>query len=331
MTRRFLAMVVRTAALLPILGAALCSTAGAQDAFPTKPVTIVVGYPPGGPTDLYARAIAQGLSDLWHKPVVVDNKAGASGSIGAMQVLRAPADGHTLLFTNNATNGAYELMNPKNTPYRTLKDFAPVGLFGVAPNLLVVRSSLPARNMQEFIALAKAKPGTITYGSSAFGSAPHLASELLQEATGTKLLLVPFGGAGPLMQALVGGTVDMYIGGVSTVMEQVRAGKLRALAALHGSRLKAAPDVPTLAEQGIKGADYDSWYGLLAPAGVPAPLLDRINADVRKVMATKEIQTKLDQFAIESFPASRVQFLQVIKEEIDRSGDLIRKKNLTVE
>jgi tripartite-type tricarboxylate transporter receptor subunit TctC len=305
--------------------------ARAEGDYPTKVVTIIVGYPPGGPTDLYARALAQGLSELWHRTVIVENRAGASGAIGAMQALRAPADGYTLFFSNNATNGAYELMNPKSTQYRTMKDFAPVGLFGVVPNLLVVRSGLPAKNMTEFVALAKAKPGSLTYGISAFGSAPHLASELLQEATGIELRRIPFNGAGPLMQSLMGGDIDMYIGGASTVLEQVKSGRIRAIATLHKSRLKMAPDVPTLEEQGIKGADYDSWYGLLAPAGVPAPLLDRLNADVRKVMATKPIQDALEGFGVEYFSATRPEFLRVIKEEIDRSGALISKKHITVE
>ena len=317
--------------LLVSLAALAAGAANAQGAFPSKPVTIIVGYPPGGPTDLYARALAQGLSEIWKQPVVIDNKAGASGSIGAVQALRAPADGYTLFFSNNATNGAYELMNPKNTPYKTLRDFAPVALFGVVPNLLVVRANLPAKNMAEFIALAKSKPGSITYGSSAFGSAPHLASELLQEITGTKLLLVPYPGAGPLISALAGGQIDMYIGGVSTVIEHVKSGKLRALAALHSTRLKAAPNVLTLAEQGIRGADYDSWFGLLAPANVPSAVLDKINADARKVMETKAIQGKLDQFGVMYFPADRTQFLHVVKEEIDRSGDLIKKRNIAVE
>jgi tripartite-type tricarboxylate transporter receptor subunit TctC len=298
--------------------------------FPAKPVTIVLGYPPGGPTDLYARALAQGLSTLWGQSVVVENKGGASGSIGAMQVLRAPADGYTLFFSNNATNGAYEQLNP-NAPYRTLRDFAPVALFGVVPNLLVVRANLPAKNLAELVALAKTKPDAVSYATSAIGSAPHLASEIFAGIAGVKLLHVPYGGAGPLMTSIIGGNVDMYIGGPSTVLDHVKSGKLRALAALSKHRLKMAPDVPTMEEQGFKGAEYESWFGLLASANVPPALLDRINADCIKVMTTPAIKEKLDLFAVEYFPADRAQFRGVLQDEIDRAGKVIREKKMTAE
>lgn len=318
------------AGLLASLAFPLAVHAQAGPHFPSKPVTIVVGYPPGGPTDLYARALAQGLSVIWGQAVVVDNKAGASGSIGAQQVLRAPADGHTLFFSNNATNGAYEQLNPA-APYRTMRDFAPIALFGTVPNLLVVRADLPARNMQEFIALAKSKPDAVSYATSAIGSAPHLASEILASAVGARLLHVPFSGAGPLITSLIGGNVDMYIGGPSTVLDHVKSGRLRALAALSKQRLKMAPDVPTLEEQGIHGAEYESWFGLLAPAGVPVPVLDRIHADALKVMATPSIKEKLDMFGVDSFPATRAQFKDVLQQEIDRAGKVIREKKLSTQ
>jgi tripartite-type tricarboxylate transporter receptor subunit TctC len=263
--------------------------------------------------------------------VIVENKPGASGSIGALQVLRAPADGHTLFFTNNATNGAYEQLNPKFNGYRTLRDFAPVALFGVVPNILVVRSTLPVRNMTEFLAYARANPGKLNFGSSAIGSAPHMAAELLQSATGTSMMIVPFSGAGPLMQSLVGGDLDAYIGGPSTVMEHVKSGRIRALGALHPTRLRSAPDVPTYAEQGIRGADYNSWFGLIASAATPAALLDRINADARKVMDTPQIRDRLDRFSVEYWPADRAQFWGVVQEEIERSGRIIREKKLTID
>lgn len=324
-TRRTLAI-----GLLASLALPLAAHAQTSPAFPARPVTIVVGYPPGGPTDLYARALAQGLTTLWGQSVVVENKGGASGSIGAQQVLRAPADGYTLFFSNNATNGAYEQLNPA-APYRTMKDFAPVALFGVVPNLLVVRADLPAKNMQELVALARTKPDAVSYATSAIGSAPHLASEIFASIAGVKLLHVPYGGAGPLMTSLIGGNVDMYIGGPSTVLDHVKSGKLRALAALSKQRLKMAPDVPTMEEQGFKGAEYESWFGLLAPAGVPAPLLDRINADAIKVMAMPFIKEKLDMFGVEYFPANREQFRHVLQEEIDRAGKVIREKKMSAQ
>lgn len=319
-----------TAGLLAAAATPFSFAQAQAPAFPTKPVSIVVGFPPGGPTDLYARALAQGLSTLWGQPVVVENKGGASGSIGAMQVLRAPADGHTLFFSNNATNGAYEQLNPA-APYRTMRDFAPVALFGVVPNLLVVRANFPAKNLGELVALAKTKADAVSYATSAIGSAPHLASEIFASIAGVKLLHVPYGGAGPLMTSIIGGNVDMYIGGPSTVLDHVKSGKLRALAALSKHRLKMAPDVPTMEELGFKGAEYESWFGLLAPAGVPAAVLDKINADCNKVMATQPIKEKLEMFAVEYFPADRAQFRAVLQEEIDRAGKVIREKKMSAQ
>ena len=255
-----------------LVGSALTAMAPslrAQAAFPARPVTIVVGYPAGGPTDIYARALAKGLSDLWKQPVLIENRAGASGSIAGSQVLRAVPDGHTLLFTNNAANGAYELLNPTRAPYRTLRDFSAVALFGISPSMMVVRASLPAKDAKEFVAMAKADPGKLSYGSSAIGSAPHLACELFQSVAGIKLLHVPFSGAAPLISALLGGTIDMYVGGASTVMGHVRSGKLRAIGAVHSRRLVSAPEIPTLGEQGFK-VEYASWFGLLASNQVPA-------------------------------------------------------------
>lgn len=303
----------------------------AQGAFPNRQVTIVVGYPAGGPTDIYARALAEGLSTLWKQPVVVENRGGASGTIGAIRVLRAPPDGYTLSFTNNATNGAYEQLNTKFTGYKTLTDFAPVALFGQVPTMMVVRGSLPVKNMAEFVAYAKSKPGSVNYGSSATGSAPHLASELLADATSIKMLHVPYSGAAPLMTALLGEQLDMYIGGPSTVMEYVKTGRIKALAVLHPTRLQAAPDVPTMAEQGIKGADYASWFGLVASSATPAPLLDQINADVRKVMEAPVMKEKLAKMGVEYASMNRAQFWKVVEEEITRSGKIIREQKLTAE
>lgn len=323
----------RAISLALAAGGLLCvaQPAAAQPGFPTKPVTIVVGYPAGGPTDVYCRALADALAALWKQPVVVDNRPGASGSVGALQALRSPADGYTLLFTNNATNGAYEQLNPKFTGYKTLTDFAPVALFGVVPTVMVVRATLPVRNLQDFLAYAKARPGAVTYGSSATGSAPHLASELLADIAGVTFNHIPYKGAAPLMTDLIGGQIDMYIGGPSTVMDHVRSGKLKALAAMHPTRLQAAPDVPTLQEQGVKGAEYASWFGLLASAGTPAGLLDAINADVRKVMATPQMKEKLEKFGVEYTPSDRAQFWRVVQEEIARAGKVIRERKITAE
>ena len=326
LNRRQFTLAASSAALMGTL-----QPAAAQSSFPTRAVTMLVGYPPGGPTDLYARALAKHLSDLWKQPVVVENRAGGSGSIAAVQTLRAAPDGHTLLFTNNAANGAFEVLNPKTATYRTMRDFAPVALYGISPSIMVVRAGLKANDAREFVALARANPGKLTYGSSAIGSAPHLASELLQSMTGIKLLHVPFNGAAPVIQAMLGDQVDMYIGGASTVMGHVRSGKLRALAAVHPTRLQSAPDIPSMAEQGFKGVEYASWFGLLAPVATPTALLDQINADCRKVMELPESKTQLATFGIEYTPSDRQQFLQVVREEVERSAKVVAEGKITQE
>ena len=299
--------------------------------FPARPVTILVGYPPGGPTDIYVRALSKSLTTLWGQPVIVENRAGASGSIAGTAVLKAPADGYTLLFTNNASNGAYELLNPKSATYRTLRDFAPVALFGISPSMMVVRASLPVKDAREFVAMAKANPGKLSYGSSAIGSAPHLACELFQSVAGIKLLHVPYNGAAPIIQALLGDTVDMYVGGASTVMGQVRAGKLRAIGAVHPTRLVSAPDIPTMGEQGFKGVEYASWFGLLSSINVPAPLLDQSNADERTVMDLPEMPGHLDPDGIDYQSANRAQFMTVVREEVERAGKVISEGKISNE
>lgn len=328
MTRRQFAATALVAVGAPQM--LLPGAAVAQGKFvPTKQVTIIVGYPAGGPTDVYCRAMADGLAAMWKQTVIVENKPGASGSLSALQVLRAPADGHTLLFTNNATNGAYEQLNPKFTGYKTLTDFAPVALFGVVPTVMVVRKDFPANNMAEFI--AHAKKNNVSYASSAIGSAPHLASELIASVTGIKMTHIPYKGAAPLMQDLLGSNVDMYIGGPSTVMEYVKSGRIKALAALHPKRLHAAPNVPTLLEQGVKGADYESWFGLLAAAGTPVAVLDSINADARKVMDTPQMKKRLEKMGVEYADSNRQQFWEVVKEEVARAGGIIRDRKITAE
>lgn len=314
-----------------IVFAGLSSAALAQTNFPTRQVNIVVGFPPGGPTDLYVRTLAKMLTARWNQAVVVENKAGASGSIGGVHVMKSTPDGYTLLFTNNAANGAYEQLNPKAVAYRTMRDFAPVALFGISPSIMVVRATLPVNNATEFVALLKASPGKYTYATSAIGSSPHMASELFQMATGTKMLHVPYSGAAPLITALIGGTVDMYVGGASTVMPHVRSGKLRTIGAVHPTRLASAPDVPTLVEQGIKGVEYASWFGLLAPAATPVPILDKLNADILKVMDSEEMRTQLKGFGIEAQLASRAQFTQTVIEEIERAGRVIKAANMVTE
>ena len=309
----------------------LASPARAQAAFPDRPVRLVIAFPPGGPTDLIGRLLAQRLSTHWGQPVVVENRAGASGTIGSVAVARAAPDGYTIIFSNNATHGAVEQLSPRNTPYRTLADFTPLALVGIAPLVMIARASLPATNAAEFVALAKRQPGRLTYASAAYGSAPHLASELLKLAAGIDLVHVPFNGAAPATQALLSDNVDMYMGGVSTVRPLVATGRVRALGAVYGHRLGNWPDLPTLAEQGIRGVEYDSWYGLLGPAGMAPGLVAQINAAVRRALDGDEVRQLLEGYGLERQTGEADKLTEVIRVEMSRTAEVIRAANITVQ
>ena len=303
--------------------------AQAQD-YPNKPVSLVIPYPPGGPTDLLGRLVADRLSQKWGQPVVVDNKPGASGSIGADFVARAAPDGYTLVLGNNASHGAYELLNPSTVPYKTLENFEPLSLIGLAPVIMIVNNDVPANNIKEFVEYAKANPGKVNFGSAAVGSSPHFAGEMLNLAAGIDMTHVPFNGTAPAIQALLSGSIQTYSGGVSSVMPHVQAGKAKAMGAIASERLSGAPDVPTMREQGVDIA-YDSWYGLLAPAGVPAELLDKINADINAVLDGDETKEALVKLGFERKLGSRQEFRKMLEEEIAGTSNLIKEAGIEVQ
>lgn len=318
-----------TAASAAMMIAAAGATAAAAADYPSKPVKLVVPYPPGGPTDLVGRLVAQRLSELWKQPVVVENKAGASGTIGSDYVARAEPDGYTLILGNNASHGAYELLNPSSAPYHTLKDFAPVSLVGIAPLVMIVNNEVPAKNIKEFIAWVKANPGKVNYASAAIGSAPHLASELLNITAGIDMTHIPFNGTAPALQALLSNSVQVYMGGVSSVMPQVKAGKAKLIGAVSEERISALPDLPTLKESGVDVA-YDSWYGLLAPAKVPAAILDKINADANKVLDGDAVKADMAKLGFERKLGTRAAFKAMLEHEIARTTKLVRDAKIKV-
>ena len=323
-------MTLARRSLLAAAGTAMAAPALAQAAFPDRPVRLVIAFPPGGPTDLLGRFLGQRLSALWNQPVVIENRPGASGTIGSNQVARAAPDGTTLVFANNATHGAVEQLNPHGTPYRTLTDFTPVALMGIAPLVMMVRASLEARDARGFVDLARTQPGRISYASAAIGSAPHIASELLAMTAGIQMLHVPFNGAAPAVQAVISDTVDMYMGGVSTIRPVVQTGRARALGVVYGSRLRSWPEVPTLKEQGID-VEYDSWYGLLGPAGIPAPLLAQLNQAVNTVLQGDEVRERLESFGVERRLGPPEGLTAVIRGEMERTAALIRAGALKAE
>ena len=318
-------------AVMAILVLGVAPGAWSQDVFPNKAVRLVIPYPPGGPTDLVGRMVSQRLSESWKQSVVVDNRAGASGSIGSDFVAKSTPDGYTLVLGNNASHGAYELLNPKNTPYRTLRDFAPVALFGIAPLIMISRSTLDVKSIREYVAYAKANPGKLNYASAAIGSSPHFGGELLNITAGIKVVHVPFNGTAPALQALLSGSVDSYMGGVSSVMGLVRDGRARALGVVGAQRTEQVPDLPTLAEQGFPGVEYDSWYGLLAPVAVPVATLDKINIDTNRGLGGDDSKNQLLKLGFERKLGSRAEFAQLLVKEGERTQRVIREAKIQVE
>lgn len=257
-------------------GAVFAPSVVRAQSFPSKPVTIIVPYPAGGPTDAIARFVAQDLSASLGQNVIVDNRAGASGAVGTRAVAHAAADGYTIVFGNNQTHGN-NMFLLKEPGYDAVKDFAPLAGVGAFEHAFVVRKDLPAQNIQQLIALAKADPGKLNYGSTGVGSGSHLAMELFMQRTGIEMTHVPFRGAAPLVQELVGGRIDIANSTLPSVLEQINAGALRGIAIASPERNPQARDLPTLREQGVTNADADSWAAFFAPAKVPEPVLDTLS------------------------------------------------------
>ena len=265
-------------------GAVLAPSVLRAQSFPTKPITLVVPYPAGGPTDAIARFVAQDLSTSIGQNVVVDNRAGASGAVGTRAVAKADPDGHTIVFGNNQTHGN-NMFLLKEPGYDAVKDFAPLAGVGAFEHAFVVRNDLPAKTIKELIALAKADPGKLNYGSTGVGSGSHLAMELFMARTGIKMTHVPFRGAAPLVQEIVGGRIDIANSTLPSVLEQINAGTLRALALASPERNPRAKDIPTLREQGVTDADADSWAAFFAPAAVPASIQETLSKAILASLA----------------------------------------------
>jgi tripartite-type tricarboxylate transporter receptor subunit TctC len=306
------------AAAVQALGAA--PAAQAAD-YPAKPIHIVVPYPPGGSADLIGRMVGERLAQSLGQPVVVDNKAGASGSIGSDAVARAAPDGYTLLVAISDTHAINPAVMPR-LPYDPQKDFAPVALMATQPMLLAVGRNMPARTLGELVELARQKPGSLTYASNGKGGLQHLAMELFSRAAKTKLLHVPYKGAGPALSDVIGGQVDALFISLQGAGSNVAAGNLRPLAVAAERRLAALPGVPTLAEAGYPGLAITQWYGLMAPAGTPADIVARLNREVNAVLASHEVAEKLKAAGTEPAGGSPEQFRGFLAGEARRWAEV---------
>ena len=312
---------------LAALSLVAAAASAAQD-WPTKPITLVVPYPPGGPTDIVARVVAQGLGDELKQTIIVDNRSGAGGNIGADMVAKAAPDGYTLLLATTAH--AINMSLFKNLNYDTRKCFAPVSLLTSGPLVIVTRPDLPAGNVRELIALAKSTPGKLTFASSGNGQSTHLAAELFGAMAGVRMVHVPYRGSAPALTDVMGGQADIMFDTMLSSMPYVNGGKLKALAVTGAARSPAAPNVPTVAEAGLPGYEATAWNGLLAPAGTPASVVDRLNGALQKVLGRADIQQK---FAAQGFapawktPADTARFLDV---EVDKWAGVVKTSGATV-
>ena len=315
------------AALSLVLGSAPAAVA---QPFPSRTVHIVVPFPPGGPLDATGRLIAQKLSEMWGQSVVVDNKPGAGGNIGADFVAKSAPDGYTVVMGALSTHAVNPSLYPQ-MPYNAVKDFAPITLVAVTPNVLVVNPTLAVTSAKEFIAFAKANPGKLNFGSGSNGSAGHLAGELFNVETGAKMVHVPYKGGAPATQALLAGDTMLMFDNLANAMPQVKAGKLRALAVTTATRSSLAPDLPTMAEAGLPGFDIATWFGLLAPAGTPRDIIAKWNADVTKILASPEMRERLVAQGAEPSPTTPEQFGQMIEVELAKYARIVKASGAKVD
>jgi tripartite-type tricarboxylate transporter receptor subunit TctC len=297
--------------------------------FPNKPVRLVVPFAPGGPTDLMARAISKNMASSMGQPVVVDNKPGGGGLIGFGEIVRQPADGHTLMFPSilAVTNPA--LM--PNYPYDIPRDFSAVTVVGFIPHALVVKPDFPAKDLAGLVALAKAKPGTMAYASSGNGTSAHLAGAMFASRADIRVTHVPYRGAGPALQDLLGGQVQFMFLDMSSALSQIQAGKLRALAVAPARRFEGLPDVPTIAEQGYPGFDIRAWYGLMAKAGTPPSTLDRLHSEVKAALATREVRDLFKAQGIEPGGMPPAEFQQIIRTDLQHWKRTVEQLGIKLE
>jgi len=317
----------RRGGLAALLLAALIATAAHAQTYPSRPIRLVVPFPPGGSTDILARALAQKLSEGLAQAVVIDNRPGAGGSIGSEAAAKAAPDGHTLMMGHLGTLA----VNPaiyKNLPYDPVKSFAPVSLMAIVPSVLVVNPQVPAASAAELIAYARANPGKLAYGSAGAGSTSHLTTEYFKLATGTDILHVPYKGIGPMLTDLISGQLSMGINGAPAVMSHVNSGRLRALAVTGIARLPSLPQIPTLDESGVKGFDASGWYGIVVPAGTPREIVMKLNAEIRRIMQTPDLRARLDSEGAIPAAGSPEEFAAFIVSEIARWGAVLKRAGI---
>jgi tripartite-type tricarboxylate transporter receptor subunit TctC len=314
-------LVLILAALLPLLAAA--------QEYPLRTIRIIVPFPPGGPTDLIGRSLGEKLGEAWKQAVVVENKSGAAGNLGVDTAAKSPPDGYTLVVVPVGNISVNPTLYP-SLPYKP-SELAPITMLATVENVLVVNPSVPANNMKELIALAKAKPGSLSFASPGAGSQAHLAGELIDLIAGVEMLHVPYKGTGPAMNDLLGGQVSMMYAQVSSALPFIRSGKLRAIGVASLKRSAVLPEVPTIAEQGFPGFEAVSWYGLMAPAGVPKDIIAKLSAECTRILRLPDIRDRFAGLGADAVGGTPEQLAASIQTEAARWGDVVRKRHITVE
>src|SRR5882757_1907618 len=315
-----------------LLAGALAMLVPAQStaqSYPSRPITIVVGYTPGAVSDLAARTISEGLHAAWGQPVIVDNRPGSGSNIAAGMVARAPADGYTLMVGTDATLTSNVFLY-RHTPFDPVKDFAPVTNFGANIICLAVNAELPIKSVADVIAYAKANPGKLSYGSSGAGSPHHLAGELLHQKAGIDITHVPYKGGGAAVNDLLGGHIGMAFLSLSAAVPQANSGKIRIIAVVEKTRYAPMPDVPTIGET-IPGFEMSSWIGLFAPASTPTPLVARLNAAIGKVLAAPEVKDKLATLGLAVATSTPDELAEIVRSGLASRGELIKAANIQPE
>jgi tripartite-type tricarboxylate transporter receptor subunit TctC len=314
---------------LVVLDAAHAQTANAATAFPTKSVRWVVPFPPGGITDVVARLVGQKMSETWGQPVVIDNRAGATGAIGSELVARAPADGYTILMGAGSTHAVAPAVNPRLS-YNNITDFAAVSLVIVYPNMLVVHPSVAAKTVPEFIALLKASPSKYNFSSTGNGGVVHLTAELFKSMTGTDMTHVPYKGSGPAMNDLLAGQIQCAFDNMTTVLPYAQAGRIRALGVTSLERNAAAPEVPAIAEF-VPGFEANSWLGIFAPAGTAPTILNKLSTETRRVILLPELKQKMAELGATSVGSSPAEFAAFVKNDTDKWRRVVKAARIVVD
>jgi tripartite-type tricarboxylate transporter receptor subunit TctC len=327
LTRR--SMIGAAAAACAACTLVMALPAQAADAWPSKPITLVVPFAPGGTTDIIARAVGQKLGEALHQPVVVDNRPGAGGTLGAGFVAKAPADGYTLFLATVAHTMAPGLY--KHLPYDFQKDLDPLSLVATTPNVLVVNPGIPAKSVQELVAYLKAHPGQVNFGSAGVGSTEHLSGELFRSLTGTEINHIPYKGGAPMMTDLIGGQIQMAIETSPSAAPHVRAGKVKALAVTTSGRSSAYPGVPTVGESGVKGYEVTTWFALMAPHGTPAEVEQRLSAELQKVLQQPDVRKRFEEQGVTAGNMTPPQMAAFIRKETEKWGQVVKQSGASAD